>query len=73
MPFPPLPEGEGLTGQGMRESRPLDSDRATIDMNGTQHQSRGGGGASTSRLPLCCGALTTPSCSICSIRRAARL
>jgi hypothetical protein len=33
----------------------------------------GGGGASTSRVPLCCGADTTPSASICSIRRAARL
>src|SRR5580765_3808068 len=36
-------------------------------------QSSGGGGASTSRLPLCCGALTMPCASIISIRRAARL
>ena len=36
-------------------------------------QSRGGGGARTVRLPLCSGPLTTPSRSICSIRRAARL
>lgn len=36
-------------------------------------QSSGGGGARTVRLPLCSGALTTPSRSICSIRRAARL
>ncbi len=32
-----------------------------------------GGGASTSRLPFDCGALTTPVASISSIMRAARL
>ncbi len=66
------PGGATNTPRDRRNARPTCC-RCAERRDRSCDQSFGGGGASTVRLPLCSGPLTTPSRSICSIRRAARL